>query len=41
MVLTLKKRPAAGRYVVRVRARAGALVATTTTALRVAPPKRR
>ena len=41
VVLTLKKRPAAGRYVVRVRARAGALTATTTTALRVAPPKRR
>jgi hypothetical protein len=41
VVLTLKRRPPAGRYVVRVRARAGALVATTTTALRVAAPRRR
>jgi hypothetical protein len=41
VVLTLRKRPAAGRYVVRVRARAGALVVTTTKALTVAPPKKR
>jgi hypothetical protein len=41
VVLRLKKRPAPGRYVVRVRARAGALVATSTTPLVVAPPKRR
>ncbi len=41
VVLALRKRPAAGRYVVRVRARAGALVVTRTKALRVAPPKRR
>jgi Tol biopolymer transport system component len=35
VVLRLKKRPAAGRYVVRVRARAAGLVVTKTTALRV------
>ncbi len=41
IVLNLKKRPKAGRYVVRARARAGALVATKTVALVVKPPKRR
>ena len=41
IVMTLKKRPAAGRYVVRVRARAGSLVTTKTTPLKVAPRKRR
>jgi WD40-like Beta Propeller Repeat len=41
IVLKLKKRPKAGRYVVRARARAGGLVATRTVALVVKPPKRR
>jgi Tol biopolymer transport system component len=41
VVITLRKRPAAGRYVVRVRARAAGLVVTATTPLKVAPPRRR
>jgi Tol biopolymer transport system component len=41
IVVRLKKRPAAGRYVVRVRARASGLVVTKTAGLRVAPPARR
>jgi hypothetical protein len=40
VVLRLRKRPAAGRYVVRVRARASGLVATRTVALRVKPVRR-
>jgi hypothetical protein len=40
IVLNLKKRPKAGRYVVRARARAGGLVATRTVALVVKPPKK-
>jgi hypothetical protein len=43
VVLTLAKRPRAGRYVVRVRANASGLVSTASTALIVRPlkPKRR
>jgi Tol biopolymer transport system component len=38
MVIRLRSRPAAGRYVVRVRARASGLIATSTTALVVRKP---
>ena len=43
VVLTLAKRPRAGRYVIRVRANASGLVSTATTTLVVKPlkPKRR
>ena len=41
VVLTLKRRPRPGRYVIRVRANAAGLVSTATTTLVVKPKRRK